>query len=84
MPKEATPSNAPGDFYVAKDECIACLAPEGEAPDLMGFDEAENSCFFRRQPATPDKLDRPRSAQCGLHVVGRFATAVEIRTFNAG
>jgi hypothetical protein len=56
--KEATPSNAPGDFYVAKDECITCGAPEAEAPDLMAFDESENSCYFRRQPSTPTELDQ--------------------------
>lgn len=58
MVREATPSNVPGDFYVAKGECITCMAPEAEAPDLMAFDETESSCFFRRQPTTPDELDR--------------------------
>jgi len=56
--KEATPSNAPGDFYVAKDECITCGVPEAEAPDLMAFDEAANSCYFRRQPSTPAEVDQ--------------------------
>jgi hypothetical protein len=54
---EATPSNAPGDFYVAKDQCITCGAPEAEAPALMGFDEGVSSCFFRRQPANLDELN---------------------------
>lgn len=58
MPKEVTPSNVPGDFYVAKDECMTCVAPEAEAPELMGFDEAAYSCYFRRQPETPDEFDR--------------------------
>jgi ferredoxin len=54
---EPTPANAPGDFYVAKDMCIACRAPEAEAPDLMGFDDSNESCFFRRQPTTADELE---------------------------
>ena len=58
MPKEVTPSNVPGDFYVAKDECITCMAPEAEAPDLMGFDKAASSCYFRRQPETPEECER--------------------------
>ena len=29
---ERTPLNAEGDFYVEKDMCITCLAPEQEAP----------------------------------------------------
>ena len=35
----ATSSNVSGDFYVAKDECMGCGAPEAEAPDLIAFDE---------------------------------------------
>ena len=56
--REATPQNAPGDFYVAKDRCIACGAPEAEAPELMGFDDAAPSCYFRRQPATPAEVEQ--------------------------
>ncbi len=56
--KEATPSNSPGEFYVAKDECITCGVPEAEAPALMGFDEEVSSCFFKRQPATLDELNQ--------------------------
>jgi hypothetical protein len=40
------------------------MAPEGEAPDLMGFDEAARSCYFRRQPTTPDEFDRAIRAVC--------------------
>jgi hypothetical protein len=57
MPKEPTPLNVPGDFYVAKDECITCMAPEAEAPNLMEFDHAANSCYFGRQPLTADEVD---------------------------
>jgi hypothetical protein len=56
--KEATPSNSPGDFYVAKGECITCGAPEAEAPTLMSFDEEANSCYFKRQPATLEELNQ--------------------------
>lgn len=58
MKGERTPLNVPGPFYVAKDECIACGAPEAEAPSLMAFDEDRGSCYFRRQPATPDETYR--------------------------
>ena len=56
--KEATRSNAPGDFYVAKDECITCGAPEAEAPDLMDFDHGVRSCYFERQPSTPAEVEQ--------------------------
>jgi hypothetical protein len=36
---ESYPENAPGAFYVEKDLCIACRAPEAAAPDLVGFHE---------------------------------------------
>ena len=54
---ERTPLNAEGDFYVMKDTCITCLAPEHEAPELMGLDEA-TGCYFRRQPQTPEELEQ--------------------------
>ena len=55
------PLNAIGDFYVLDDYCISCEAPENEAPDLMGHYCAERpgyQCFFRKQPTTPEELDR--------------------------
>lgn len=55
MSEERTPKNAPGPFYVAKDECIACRAPEAEARGLMSFDDGHDSCFFERQPMTPEE-----------------------------
>jgi hypothetical protein len=55
MTEERTPKNAPGPFYVAKDECIACRAPEVEARGLMSFDDDHSSCFFERQPMTPEE-----------------------------
>jgi hypothetical protein len=56
--KAATPSNSPGDFYVAAGECITCGAPEAEAPALMSFDEEAHSCFFERQPSTLAELNQ--------------------------
>jgi len=56
MSNERTPLNAEGDFYVVKDMCITCLAPEHEAPELMGLDEA-TGCYFRRQPQTREELE---------------------------
>ena len=58
IPVTRTPSNVPGPFYVAMDQCITCMAPEGEAPDLMAFDAVAESCYFKRQPVTPDEIDR--------------------------
>jgi hypothetical protein len=58
MTEEYTPKNAPGPFGVLKDECILCGAPGAEAPDLMAFDEEANSCYFRRQPTTPEEVAR--------------------------
>jgi hypothetical protein len=50
--------NAPGLFYVTNGECIACGAAEAEAPDLISFDEKDQHCYFKKQPSTPEELDR--------------------------
>jgi len=49
--------NAPGPFFVEKDQCIACRAPEHEAPELMSFDDHGGSCYFHRQPQTRDEIE---------------------------
>lgn len=39
--------------------CIACGAPENEAPDLMAHDEDEGAfghCYFKKQPSTREEL----------------------------
>jgi hypothetical protein len=59
---ESTSRNAPGDFYVGRHECMACGAPELEAPELMGYDAEEGSCYFRRQPETPGELEHAMRA----------------------
>ena len=58
MADEYTPKNVAGPFGVLRDQCITCGAPEAEAPDLMAHDDEANSCYFRRQPATPDEVSR--------------------------
>ena len=60
--RERTPLNAPGPFFTEKDCCIACRVPEAEAPDLMAFDAEGGSCYFRRQPVTPDEVQRAINA----------------------
>jgi hypothetical protein len=52
--RQRTPSNVPGPFYVAKDECITCGAPEADAPSLIRHDEEHGSCYFYRQPENAD------------------------------
>jgi hypothetical protein len=53
--RERTPLNADGDFYVEAGTCLWCMAPENEAPELMGF-EKPDGCFFRRQPETSSEI----------------------------
>jgi hypothetical protein len=76
--RERTPLNAPGPFYTEEDVCMSCGAPEAEAPDLMAFDAERGSCYFRRQPATPDELAQAIQAVCvacchGVHYAGNDA-----------
>jgi hypothetical protein len=52
--------NAPGDFFVEDGRCIACTAPEHEAPELMAHAEDEGlnyHCYFRRQPETSEEIE---------------------------
>ena len=63
MKNEPHPRNAPGPFYVERDSCMACMAPEGEAPDLMGYSESDcHGCYFHKQPSTPEELERASDA----------------------
>lgn len=53
--------NAPGPFYVVNDECIACQAPEQEAPDVMAHVDRNGAgyhCYFKRQPTTAEELEQ--------------------------
>jgi len=52
------PKNAPGPFYTTG-ECMACGAPEAEAPELFAPLQGENyDTYFVRQPATPAEVER--------------------------
>lgn len=88
MAEERTPLNAPGPFYVAKDQCITCMAPEAEAPSLMAFDEERSSCYFRRQPESPDETYRAMRACwvscCGAVRYGGSDPDVIARLANIG
>src|SRR5262245_21900427 len=65
------PRNAPGHFYVADGECMACMVPEAVAPDLMGFHDSPelSHCFFARQPRGEAEvraaLDAMHASCCG-------------------
>jgi hypothetical protein len=61
MERRRFPLNVPGDFYVEDNMCIACSAPEHEAPDLMAHysdDSLCYHCYFRQQPRTTEELER--------------------------
>ena len=73
----AHPLNAAGDFYVVNDLCMACSAPELEAPTLMAHsDDQYQHCYFKRQPQTPQETEsaiRAVTVSCcrGLRYGGR-------------
>jgi hypothetical protein len=60
--KKRYPKNVPGPFYVANGECLICGAPERFAPDLIGYDEENLHCYFKKQPTTTDELDQAAKA----------------------
>jgi hypothetical protein len=50
--------NVPGLFYTTGD-CLACDAPESEAPDLLEPLRDDNyDTYFVRQPETPEEVER--------------------------
>jgi uncharacterized protein (TIGR02996 family) len=56
------PLNVIGPFYTCGD-CLACEAPEGEAPDLLAELGAGNSTtYFVRQPRTVAEIERACNA----------------------
>jgi hypothetical protein len=76
MNRQAFKLNAPGDFYVEDGLCIACTAPEHEAPDLMAHtgDGRTYHCYFKRQPQTPAELERAvRAVEVGCCGAVRYA-----------
>lgn len=68
-PYPPCPKDAPGPFYVEDGLCTGCEAPLLEAPDLMAYDEAGAGCYFRRQPETPEEVERAIRA-CRVSCVG--------------
>jgi hypothetical protein len=57
--KDRYPLNK-GDFYINNGDCIACGAPQAEAPDLINHGKAEGHCYFRKQPETETELDHAK------------------------
>jgi hypothetical protein len=50
--------NVAGDFYTTG-ECLACDAPESEAPDLLAPLEGDNfDTYFVKQPETAEEIER--------------------------
>jgi hypothetical protein len=57
--------NAPGDFYTTE-QCLACEAPEAEAPELLAsLGDGNFTTYFVRQPKTPEEVER---ACCAVEV----------------
>jgi len=87
--RERTPLNAEGDFYVEAETCLYCMAPENQAPELMGFEEP-NGCFFRRQPQTKEEIQHAVNAvhfSCvqALRYAGNDSTIIDrLRTCGCG
>jgi hypothetical protein len=62
---QRVPENAPGDFYVMAGLCTQCCIVHGAAPELLNDPKAPfTECFFRRQPQTPEEVERAISAIC--------------------
>jgi hypothetical protein len=64
---EREPENAPGPFYVVKDQCITCSLPVETAPETIRYHETPSErcpegcadhCYVSRQPETPEEVDR--------------------------
>jgi uncharacterized protein (TIGR02996 family) len=52
------PLNAPGPFYTCG-RCLACEAPEHEAPDLLAeLRQGNLTTYFVRQPRTAEEIER--------------------------
>ena len=88
------PENVPGPFYVERDLCLICMAPEHEAPDLMGYfaggsaGVAASHCYFKKQPTTLAETERAinamRVAYCGALRYGGDDQAIIDRLSAAG
>jgi hypothetical protein len=50
-------------FYMIKDSCITCGAPEAEAPDLIEHAQGgSGECYFKKQPETEEEVGQAISA----------------------
>ena len=58
--KDRYPLNK-GEFYIINGECIACGAPQAEAPDVIDHG-IDGHCYFKKQPQTETELDQAISA----------------------
>lgn len=81
------PRNSDGPFYVVKDECISCGAPESHAGELMSHDDSGH-CFFVRQPSTSEEVSAAIGAVwvscCAAVRYGGTDTAILTRIGNLG
>jgi hypothetical protein len=70
-PYRRYPKNVPGPFYVQDGGCTACEAACHEARSLVVLDPEGYSCYFRRQPETPQEVEQAIGASlaCCVDVV---------------
>jgi Na+-translocating ferredoxin:NAD+ oxidoreductase RNF subunit RnfB len=70
---ERETDNAPGAFYVIKDQCIICGTPPLAAPKNVtwskqtlsgGRKNCPSHCRVERQPETPEEIDQLIKAAC--------------------
>lgn len=53
------PMNTDGAFYVENERCLMCGVLDDVIPDLIGHtDEEYPHCYFKKQPKTPEELER--------------------------
>jgi hypothetical protein len=72
---ERYPDNAPGPFYVIKDQCIICALPPETAPKSITWSEetfrvsdcmdCPTHCRVERQPETEEEIAAAIEAACG-------------------
>ena len=56
--RQRCPLNALGPFYTTG-QCLACEAPEAEAPDLLApLTDGNYTTYFLRQPQTSEEVER--------------------------
>ena len=60
-----------GKYYV-DEECIACDACIGEAPDFFEMNDDEGYAFVKAQPSTPEETEQCEAAieACPVEAIG--------------